>query len=130
MAVNKLIDIEYRTGNLKYDKVRTGVLQNKDRLTELGYRCAWTEDLDLSAELNPAELRERGYSVAWNGVLTTFDREWLPFIITIFPKSQRAKLYGVNQIYQSEFNQVRQDLNGFEEVTGIRMYLKQTSEPD
>jgi len=129
MSVEKVIDIEYGTGDLKFNRVRTGVIQNRDKLTEIGYKCAWTGDLDLSGDLNPAELRERGYLVLDDCVLTSFDREGLPFTITMFPKSQRAKIHGDNHIYQNEFNQVRQDYNRFEEATGIHLNLKQTSEP-
>lgn len=129
MSVDKVVDIEYGTGNLKYDRVRTGVLQNRDRLTEMGYRCAWKGDLDLGAPLNPAELRERGYLVLDDCVLTSFDKEGLPFTITMFPKSQRAKIHGDNHVYKREFEQVRQDFDRFTETTGICLSLKQTSEP-
>jgi len=129
MSVEKVIDIEYGTGNLKFDRVRTGVLQNKDKLTEMGYKCAWTGDLDLGGNLNPAELRERGYLVLDDCVLTSFDKEGLPFTITMFPRSQRAKIHGDNHVYQNEFDQVKQDYDRFEEATGIHLNLKQTSEP-
>lgn len=129
MSVEKVIDIEYGTENLKFDNVRTGVLLNKDKLVEMGYKCAWTGDLDLSGDLNPAELRERGYLVLDDCVLTSFDKEGLPFTITMFPRSQRAKIHGANHVYQNKFNQVRQDYDRFEEETGIHLNLRQTSEP-
>lgn len=129
MSIDKIVDIEYGTGNLKWERVRIGVIQNKDRLIEMGYRCAWRGDLDLSAPLNPSELRERGYLVLDDEVITSFDKEGLPFTITIFSKSQRAKIHGDNHTYQSKFNQVRRDFDKFAEITGIRLNLKQTSEP-
>ena len=62
-------------------------------------------------------------------VLTSFNKEGLPFTITMFPRSQRAKIHGENHVYQNEFDQVRQDYNKFEEATGIYLSLRKTSEP-
>jgi len=129
MNVDKVVDIEYGTGNLKYERVRTGVLQNKDKLTEMGYRCAWTGDLDLSAPLNPLELKERGYLVLDDCVITSFDEKGLPFTISVFPKSQRAKINGNNHVYQNKLNQTKKNFDKFTEITGIRLSLKQTSKP-
>lgn len=134
MGADGITDIEYGTGNLRYDRVRTGVLQNKDRLTEIGYACAWTEDLDLSAPLDNSELEKRGYYnndqyKSENFILTTFRLEKynLPFAITIFPKSQRARIHGDNSIYGTEFDELRRELDVFEEVTGIHLGLKKIS---
>ena len=95
----------------------------------MGYKCAWTGDLDLTAELKPAELQEKGYWVLDYFVLTRFEKEGIPFTITMFPRSQRAKVHGDNHIYQCEFDKMREDFDRFLEVTGINLSLKQTSEP-
>lgn len=130
MSVEKVIGIKYGAENLEFERVRTGVLQNKDKLAELGYNCAWTEDLDLSGDLNPAELREKGYFVLDDCVLTNLHKGGLQFTIAMFPRNQRVQIHGENHICRNEFYQVRQDYDSFEEATGIHLSLKQTFEPD
>jgi hypothetical protein len=125
----KIVDIEYGTGNLGYYKVRTGVLKNIDKLVEMGYKCVWSGDLDLSEKLNPVELQKRGYIVIDDVLITSFEREGLPFTITIYTRSQKANIHGDNHVYQNEFAKVRQDYNAFEKVTGIHLNLKKTSKP-
>lgn len=129
MSVDRIVDIEYQTGNLKLDTVRTGVLGNRDKLTEMGYECSWNGDLDLSAPLNPLELHERGYSLAGDEVITSFQKGGLPFTVVVFTKSEIAKIHGDNHVYQSELDGVRKEFDRFREVTGINLSLRQTSEP-
>lgn len=129
METQKVIDVEYGTGNLRYDKVRTGVLKNKDKLVERGYKCAWTGDLDLSEDADKVELRERGYLSLDDCIITSFQKDGLPFTISISPRSRTAKIHGDNHIYQNEYFAVISDFKQFEEITGIHLNLKQTSKP-
>lgn len=128
-GIDKLVDIEYTTKSLEYDQIRTKVLQNRDKLIEMGYKCAWNGDLDLTAQENPSERQKRGYIDLSNVIITALEKDGLVFTITIYPKRQRAKISGNNHKYQTELDQTRQQFDKFEETTGIHLRLTQTSEP-
>jgi hypothetical protein len=129
MSINQVIDIEYMTGYLNYDKIRKGIIQNRDKLIENGYTCSWTQDIDLNSDLDANKNPDKGYIVLDDVVITSLMRDGLPITISIFRKSQRAKVHGDNHVYQNEFEDVKQDFAKFAELTGINLKVKQTSEP-
>jgi hypothetical protein len=129
MSRRNILDIAYGTGNLRYDSVRKGFIQNLEKLTELGYGpFAWKGDLDLKEMPSEGQLIDKGYIQVGNVIVTQFEKSGLPFTISIFPKSQRAKIFGENHVYSDEFDEVKRDFNELEKVTGIHMSLEVTKE--
>jgi hypothetical protein len=118
--------IRYGSGRLSYNTVRKGILQQKDKLSGRGYRCAWKEDLDLSnGKPSTEELHKKGYMDLGNVILSSFS-DGLPVTITIFHRSMRAVLSGENWFYQNEYNRLKKRFSEFEKLTGIHMNLKKT----
>ena len=129
MTLNNVIDIEYTTGYLKYDKVRTGIIQNKDKLIENGYYCSWTEDIDLNKDLTASAEDNKGYIDLDNVIITSFMKDGLPITINIYKKSHRAQVHGNNHVYVNEFEDVKKDFAKLGDLTGVYLKVKQTSEP-
>jgi len=90
MEVLEKIDVKYSTGRLKYKEIRANVLQKKEKLETMGYKCAWKEDLDLNEEITPEKLKEKGYFSIEDSILTSFSNDEFRFTIDISPKTQKA----------------------------------------
>jgi len=127
MSVDGVIDIEYKTGYLKYNKVRKGIIQNKDKLIENGYHCSWNQDIDLNTELTSQAGDNKGYIVLDNVIITSMAKDGLPITISIFRNSQRAQVHGDNHVYENEFDIVKKDFEKLGELTGVYLKVKQTS---
>jgi len=114
---NEIVEINYSTGNLSYEKVRTGVLQKREELVKQGYRCAWKCEPDLE---NRSKL-QKGYTILDDTLITAFSKEGFIFTISIFTNSLRAKIHGSKEMPENNKDNATNLFQNLEEITGIHL---------
>jgi hypothetical protein len=112
------IQIQYTTGNLDIETVKTRVLQREKELSKRGYNCHWKGDLDPA---NPQQ--GKGYANLGGIITTPFEKNGLAFLVSISPEEGIAQINGDEEIDETKYDQVRKELDEFEAVTGIHFEL-------